>query len=57
MCGECAKKSDNNGIMRSRLERNYTLRMKISLDGIIPYHDDSNVEEHIRTHDNKYKYV
>ena len=37
-CGEYAKKSDNYGIMYSRLERKYTLRMKISLECIIPYH-------------------
>ena len=38
-CGEnTQKKSDNYGKMRSRLKRNYTLGMKISLESIIPYH-------------------
>ena len=37
-CAENTKKSDNYGIICSRLERNYTLHMKISLERILPYH-------------------
>ena len=57
MCGEYAKKLDSYGIMGSRLERDYTLRMKVSLDVLYHITHDTNVEEQIWMHDNAYKYV